>query len=146
MAEMLNLTSADFKARLLTATTFPAGFDLESFADGDALTVNGVQVADLVKGVDDGAGYWYIPNVKEVSLVFMPGSSSDKNLSILAAAMDAKKAPDLIQMTVTIPSMKCSVVFIDGVLTSYPPIPGVSTRLQNVTYGFKFSRAQRMPL
>ena len=67
-------------------------------------------------------------------------------LSILAAAMDAKKAPDLIQMTVTIPSMKCSVVFIDGVLTSYPPIPGVSTRLQNVTYGFKFSRAQRLPL
>lgn len=146
MAEMLNLTSADFTARMLTVTTFPAGFDLESFADGDALTVNGVQAADLVKGVDDGAGYWYIPNVKEVSLVFMPGSSSDKNLSILAAAMDAKKAPDLIQMTVTIPSMKCSVVFIDGVLTSYPPIPGVSTRLQNVTYGFKFSRAQRMPL
>ena len=98
MAEMLNLTSADFTARMLTATTFPAGFDLESFADGDALTVNGVQAADLVKGVDDGAGYWYIPNVKEVSLVFMPGSSSDKNLSILAAAMDAKKAPDLIQM------------------------------------------------
>ena len=146
MAEMLNLTSADFTARMLTATTFPAGFDLESFADGDALTVNGVQAADLVKGVDDGAGYWYIPNVKELTMNFMPGSSSDKNLAILAAAMDAKKAPDLIQLTVTIPSMKCSIVFIDGVMTSYPPIPGISTRLNNVTYGFKFSRAQRMPL
>lgn len=146
MAEMLNLTSADFTASLATVTTFPAGFTLESFADGDALTVNGVQAADLVKGVDNGAGYWYIPNVKEVSLVFMPGSSSDKNLAILAGAMDAKKAPDLIQMTVTIPSMNCTVVFIDGVMTSYPPLPGISTRLQNVTYTFKFSRAQRLPL
>lgn len=146
MSEMLNLTSADFTGRLLTVTTFPAGFDLESFADGDALTVNGVQAADLVKGVDDGAGYWYIPNVKEVSMNFMPGSSSDKNLAILAAAMDAKKAPDLIQLTITIPSMNCSIVFIDGVLVSYPPIPGISTRLNNVTYGFKFSRAQRLPL
>lgn len=146
MSEMLNLTSADFTAVLATATTFPAGFALESFADGDALSVNGVQAADMVKGVDDATGYWYLPNIKEVSINLMPGGSSDNNLAILASAMEAKKDPDLIQLTVTIPSMSCSIVFIDGVLVNYPPIPGISSRLNNVTYGFKFKSAQRIPL
>nr|DAH90090.1 MAG TPA: Protein of unknown function (DUF3277) [Caudoviricetes sp.] len=146
MAEMINLTSADFTARMATVSTFPAGFELENFADGDAISIAGVQAADMVPGVDGGTGYWYIPNIKEVTINLMPGSTSENNLSLLAANMEMQKAPDLIQLVITIPSMGCTITFIDGVITSYPPIPGISQRLQNAPYSMKFRTAQRMPL
>ena len=136
--QTLNLTSADISAHLATVSTFPVGFALENFAEGDAVSVAGVNGADMVKGIDGGAGYWYIPTVKEVQINLMPGSRCCKNLLLLAQANETARNPDLIQLVITIPAMNLVVTFIDGVMTSYPPMPGIQNRLQNMPFSFKF--------
>lgn len=144
--QILNLTSADVSAFIASATTFPVGFKIENFADGDAISASGVTSADMVKGVDDGAGYWYIPTVREVSLNLMAGSDAANNLMLIAGAQEMTKRPELFQLTITIPSMGVTVMFIDGVMTSYPPMPSVSQRLGNLSFGFKFKTCKVIPL
>lgn len=141
----VNLTSADFSAVFASASTFPVGFKLENFAEGDAISVNGINSADMVKGVDGGAGYWYLPSIKELTLNLMPGESA-KKLCLLAGAMEMKKKPDLVHLVVTIPSMGVVVTFTDGVLVSYPPMPQLQQRLSNMSFGFKFKECVVVPI
>ena len=138
--QVLNLTSADATGFLKTRDTFPAGVALESFAEGDAISVSGVTMSDMIKGVDGATGYWYIPNVKEMSMHFLPGSRTAWVLNTLAQAIEQGQQPELVDIVITLPSQGIVVTFSEGVLVNYPPMPGVKTRVDNVTYGFKFSK------
>lgn len=136
----LNLTAADVQCRLSTEVTFPGGFDVADFADGDAISVTNIQAADMVRGVDGATGYWYIPSTVELTLNLLPGCNASKNLLTLASSIEAQQAPELATITVAIPSMGIVVTFEEGVMTGYPPIPGVKTRLDNMAFTFKFKR------
>lgn len=146
MFDVVNLTSADFSSFLSSISTFPAGFKLEGFAEGDAMSFNAVNIADMVKGVDGGAGYWYLPNTKEVTINLMPSTESTKRLLLIAGYMEAKKQPDLMQLVVTVPSMEMVFTFTDGVLVSYPPAAPIQSRLGNVQFAMKFSHCTAVPI
>ena len=142
----LNLTTTGVVAYCTTRNTFPAGFPIEGFADGDALSVASAQIADMIIGVDGQAGVYTFPSPKQLTVTLLPSSVAAKNFLLLASAMEKggffNDRLDEVSISVALPAQGMSVTFTGGIMTECPPMPNVKQRLENVQFVFKFEKAE----
>ena len=146
----LNLTTAGISAVMRSSRTFPAGFPIEDFADGEAITSGNVPIGDVVIGVDGRGAAWTILSPKPVTLTLFGASPAAKNLLLLAQAMEegalSGAENEELELVITLPAQKMVVTYSAGIMTEYPSIPAIKNRVDNMQFSFKFVKASSVSI
>lgn len=141
---MPDISGFGFRVRLIASVTFPAGFDIEAFADDtDPFDMPSQQLADKAMGLNGDMASWSTANPLLTTLSIMPGTTDDENMKILANSNRVGKGKqsnrDVITLVGIYPSGK-TISLVRGRITDAPLGDSIASagRLKSNTYGFAF--------
>ena len=138
----MDISTAGISAVLQASQTYPAGIAVQGFAEDEAITVDSVQIADLIKSLDGHGAAYVMQAVYTVNVTLLPNSDTAKRLDFLATAMQSAakngKKLDEIRLVISMPAQNTVITFTGGILTNYSPLSGIKKALDNKTYTFKF--------
>jgi hypothetical protein len=133
---------------LKASHTFPNGVPLSDFADdADPFDVPSIAIADVVMGLNGDMPFFSKATPTEISLSFIPGSESDKNLNIVFTNNRVSKGSRIVHDEITLIGTYpngAEVTASLGVMTEGPPVSSVSSagRLKSKTYKMKFAKLE----
>lgn len=138
----MDISTAGISAVLRASQTYPAGIALQGFAEDEAISVDSVQIADLIKSLDGQGASYVMQAVYTVNVTLLPNADAAKRLDFLAMAMQSSaqngKKADELTLVISMPAQNTVVTFTGGILTNYSPLSGIKKALDNKTYTFKF--------
>ncbi|MDY3115983.1 MAG: hypothetical protein SOR95_08420 [Sutterella sp.] len=138
MAFDRNVTSANLSATMVVDELFPAGFNLEMFSTDAAITVDAVVATEARMSVDGKLVGGVTPAPKVVTITIEPASPSLPYFVDIVRAYETTLTPFKVELTVTLPAIGRVFTFTNGLLTSYPPMPGAAKTLQPLAFQFTF--------
>lgn len=131
---------------ILASSTFPVGVYLNEWSyDTDPIDFADLQIMDYKMGMNGQLVVWGTANPIEVTLAPIPGSNTDKQLSILLEANrigeGKTSARDSLNMTIAYPDISAIVNLSDGRIVSGVPGSGIASagNLKTKTYKFVFT-------
>ena len=141
---MQDVSAIGFSLVLRASQTFPAGFTISEVADdADPFDIPAVEIASTAMNVNGDLVTWSSPTPMMPTINVIPGSESDKNLSILwdanRAARGKRNARDVITLVASYPDGSTKV-FSEGKMTSGTPGGSVGSggRIKTNAYVFAF--------
>ena len=137
---MGSITSANSTYSLIINSVYPAAQILRGYAADDAFSVDAVEKAQVVMGVDgrQSAGYVFTPVVQTISL--MPDSPSLEIFSNWINAMDAIREILTCSANISLPAIGKKYTLSNGVLVNYKPIPDVKKVMQAIPFKISWER------
>lgn len=139
-----NISGFNLIVRCIADKSFPVGFDVKEFADDtDPFDLPSLKIASTAMGLNGHQIFWSSANPIQQILAVIPGSDSDKNLSILfennRPGSGKAFVNDEITMTCIYPNGS-TVTFSKGVMTDgIPSFPIASAgRKKTKVYNFSF--------
>ena len=140
-----DITSANASATLVV-DLFPAGVKLEQFSADGAWSQDGYSVLETRMGVDGYMAAGYTPVEKEITFHFQPNSPSLDKLDLIWQTMETSKTALWCNISITIPSIKKTIVCANGVLMNYKMVPNAEKVLEPVDATFRFESITSLPL
>ncbi|MDN8598619.1 hypothetical protein Q0A17_04175 [Citrobacter sp. S2-9] len=137
---MGSITSANSTYSLVINSVYPNAQILQGYAADDAFSVDAVDKAQVVMGVDgrQSAGYIFNPVVQTITL--MPDSPSLEVFSNWINAMDAIREILKCTANISLPAIGKKYTLSNGVLVNYKPIPDVKKVMQAVPFKISWER------
>ncbi|WP_407226389.1 phage tail fiber protein [Enterobacter roggenkampii] len=137
---MGSITSANSTYSLVINSVYPNAQILQGYAADDAFSVDAVDKAQVVMGVDgrQSAGYIFNPIVQTITL--MPDSPSLEVFSNWINAMDAIREILKCTANISLPAIGKKYTLSNGVLVNYKPIPDVKKVMQAVPFKISWER------
>lgn len=141
---MQDVSAQGFTLVLRASQTFPNGFTITEVADdADPFDIQAVEIASTAMNVNGDLVTWSSPTPMTPTINVIPGSESDKNLSILwdanRAARGKRNARDVITLVASYPDGSTKT-FSEGKMTSGMPGGSVASggRIKTNAYVFAF--------
>jgi hypothetical protein len=141
---MQDVSAQGFTLVLRASQTFPNGFTITEVADdADPFDIPAVEIATTAMNVNGDLVTWSSPTPMTPTINVIPGSESDKNLSILwdanRAARGKRNARDVITLVASYPDGSTKT-FSEGKMTSGMPGGSVASggRIKTNAYVFAF--------
>lgn len=141
---MQDVSAQGFTLVLRASQTFPNGFTITEVADdADPFDIPAVEIASTAMNVNGDLVTWSSPTPMTPTINVIPGSESDKNLSILwdanRAARGKRNARDVITLVASYPDGSTKT-FSEGKMTSGMPGGSVASggRIKTNAYVFAF--------
>lgn len=146
---MQDISATGVSAVLTASETFPNGFTITDFADdADGLDIPSLAIAATAMNVNGNLVVWSAPAPILPTVNVIPGSDSDKNLSILFEANRAANgktvARDIITLVVSYPDGS-TVTMSNGKMTDGMPGKSFASagRLKSKAFVFAFQDFSR---
>lgn len=134
-----DITSANATLVLAVEGLFPSGVKLEQFATDQSWSMEQSTIAVTRMGVDGQMVAGWIPNIKEVTIMLEASSPSYLNLVEVYQAMEQKRGLYRCTLTATIPSIKKTITWTDGVMVTGQPVPTANQVMSPTSWGFHFN-------
>lgn len=138
--QLHNITSTDLVVIADCELVAEGGVNVQGFAEGDAVTVDGADLATVKMGVDGffAAGYKRVP--RTITFKMLPTSPFLETIRQCMATQDS--IPRMLQwnMDITYPGLGMTYHCTNGVLANSKEIPDAKEVLDDVTLQFKFQR------
>lgn len=135
-----DITSANATLVLTVEEVFPSGVKLEQFATDQSWSMNESTIAVTRMGVDGQMVAGWVPNIKEVTIMLEASSPSYLSMAQVYQAMEQKRGLYRCTLTATIPSIKKTITWTQGVMVTGTPVPSAQQVLAPTTWGFHFSK------
>jgi hypothetical protein len=127
---MASITAANSVYALAIINLYPIPQILQGYSADAAFDTEAADAAEVVMGVDGRMSAGYVPFVTRQTISIMPDSVSSLLFEDWMAAQKAAGEVYFANASVTLPSVNRAYVLINGVLTSFPAIPGTRKVLQ----------------
>lgn len=150
MAEenLKSITATGTVFTVVASNTFPAGFEVDGFADdADPFDFSEQEIGEYGIGFNGTIVTWSKAVALPFTLNVIPNSNSDINLSILYNAnrrtKDHKPADDVITITATYPDGTTKTLKNGKILSGVPVLSAAQNgRFKTRPYNFVFADAQ----
>jgi len=129
-AQTPTLTTANSSISLVVAGLLTTPFTLQGYAADDVTSMEPVESAEVIIGVDGKMSYGWKPTIKKQSYFLQADSPSIANFDTWWAAQEAAQEVYTASGTILFPSVGVSWVCTNGVLMGYTVIPDAKTYLQ----------------
>jgi hypothetical protein len=143
---MSTITSANSVFTLSVPQAFPTPITVQKYAADNAFTVDSVDFAETMMGVDGHMSAGYVPAITPMTIELMPDSDSISLFDTWLANQKAVKEVFLANGVITLPSTQKSYILTNGVLKKIKQIPDAKKVLQSVQYGIDWESVQVVPL
>ncbi len=143
---MANITSANAVFMLGITSLFPTPQQVQGFSTDAAFETDAIEAAEVMKGVDGFMSAGWVPTMNRMTVNLQADSSSG---SLFDAWIQANKAARNIYFAngiITLVSTGNEYNLIQGVLTSYPPIPPARRVLQPRAFVITWSDISPVPV
>ena len=135
-----DITSANSVLVLTAGDLFPAGVTLQGFSTDQSFSQDELQTTEDRMGVDGNLVAGWIPSIKPVTIMLEASSPSYTAMATLFRAMEMARAPIIVGLVATVPSIKRVFTWTDGVMKSGTPVPNGKKILDPTTWKFDFAR------
>lgn len=127
---MPDITGANAQFLLSITTLFPAPTPLQGFAADDIFDTEPLESVETMMGVDGylSAGFVYVPVRQAIAL--QADSPSISLFDYWWGTMQATRQTYFANAAVVLPALGKKYAMVNGVLTSYKPIPDTKKLLQ----------------
>ena len=139
----MSITSANAVLTLSISSLFPNPVQLQQFAVDDIYSVDAMESAETMMGVDGylTGGFVYVPVKQGITL--MADSPSNDIFDTWWEGQQQIQDLYFATQTLLLPSLGKKWTLSRGILTSYPPIPDGKKLLQPRKYSITWQRPQR---
>lgn len=127
---MSTLTSANSTVAIGVTGLYGVAQALQGFSEGDAYSIDAVDVSESMMGVDGILSAGYIPQKKVMKVVLMADSASNNFFDAWYAAQEAAKDVFIAFGVITQPAVKMSYTLGRGFLKNYTPMADAKKILQ----------------
>lgn len=138
--EGFDITSANAVSVLTVLELFPAGIPLEQYGTDQAVSTDGLDVAETRMGVDGHMVAGYTPNIKVVTITLEASSPSFTALAMVYAAMENFRRVYAVTLVSTVPSIGKVFTWSNGCLKNCTPFPSQKKVLDPTTWIFHFGK------
>lgn len=135
---MATLTSANSSFVISATQVYPAPQPLQGYAADDAFTLDALDLAETVMGVDGKLSAGYTPNPTNVNITIQADSPSVETFDLLISAMKTTREIVWIDAVVQLPSTGAKYVLTRGVLKNANQMPDAKKILQPQKYVITF--------
>lgn len=143
---MATITAANSIFMLSIRGLFPVPQQLQGYSADDAFSVEAVEPAEVVMGVDGRMSAGYVPYMTPISISIMPDSPSNSLFDAWLAAQKAANEVYAADAVISLPSVNRSYVCTFGILTSIQAFPGVKKVLQARPFRITWESVVAVPL
>jgi hypothetical protein len=119
---------------------------LQGFSDGDAYSVDSVDVAEVVMGVDGVMSSGYVPQIKTMNIVLQADSASNTFFEAWYAAQEAAKETYAAFGVIRQPGVSRSYILTNGVLVGYSALSDGKKILQPRKFSIKWTSIVGAPI
>jgi hypothetical protein len=119
-----SITAANSIFMLAILNLYPVPQQLQGYAADAAFDTEAADSAEIVMGVDGIMSAGFVPFVTRQTINIMPDSPSSLIFEDWMSAQKAAREIYYANASVTLPSVNRGYVLTNGVLTSFPAIPG----------------------
>lgn len=134
-----SITAANSVFMLAILGLYPIPQQLQGYSADAAFDTEAADSAEIVIGVDGIMSAGYVPYVTRQTISIMPDSPSSLLFEDWMAAQKAAREVYYANASITLPSVSRAYVLTNGVITSFPAIPGTRKVLQarqfTITWG-----------
>ena len=127
---MASITAANSIYALAILNLFPVPQILQGYSADAAFDTEAADAAEIVMGVDGHMSAGFVPFVTRQTISIMPDSISSILFEDWMSAQKAAGEVYFANASVTLPSVNRAYVLTNGILTSFPAIPGTRKVLQ----------------
>lgn len=138
----LSVTSANAQFLLSIPGLIPVPVPLQGWAADDAFTVESVDMAEILMGVDGLMSAGYTPNAKKIGLVFQANSPSLDLMYQWVEAMESSKDVLACNGVIVTPSTARIYTLTNGVLTQATKFAAAKKILQPVPFQITFENVK----
>ncbi len=124
------LTAANSVLLLSVRGLFDVPQRLQGFATEDIFSVDDVDMAETMMGVDGKMSAGYVPTVKKQTIMLQADSPSADFFDNWYQAMNAAKEVYFATGALSLPALGQKWVMTKGVMTTYNPVPAAKKVLQ----------------
>lgn len=135
-----DITSASATLVLTVEEIFPSGIKLEQFATDQSWSMEESTIAVTRMGVDGQMVAGWIPNEKNVTIMLEASSPSYLALCQVYQAMEQKRGLFRCTLTATVPAIKKTFTWSQGVMVSGQPVPTANQVMSPTSWGFHFAK------
>lgn len=132
------LTSANSSFVISATQVFPAPQALQGYAADDAFTLDAIDMAEAVMGVDGKLSAGYTPNPVNVNISIQADSPSIDTFDLLIAATKTTREIVWLDAVVQLPGTGAKYVLTRGVLKNANQMPDAKKILQPQKYVIVF--------
>lgn len=125
-----DITSANASLILTCPGVFSAPQVIQGFATDDIYSVDPLEIAETMMGVDGGLSGGMVYNPVVVGYSLMAGSPSIPVFDQIYTQSRANEAVYFMQGTIKLTSINMKFNLINGLLVTYPPVPDGKKLLQ----------------
>src|SRR6185503_10244175 len=131
---MANITAANSVVMLSANKLYNVPVQLQGFSADDVFGAEAIDTAEVLMGVDGkmSSGFIHVP--VKWSITLQADSGSNAIFDAIYGAEKIAQEKFILQGTVVLPSIGTTWVMINGVMTSYQPVPDAKKVLQPRKY------------
>lgn len=139
------ITSANSVFTLLIPGVVPAPFNVEQYAADDQFSVDSVDTAETMMGVDGKMAAGWLPAIVPMTVMLMANSPSIDLFQLWDGAQSVAREIISAQATILLPSVGKSFVLTNGVLKQVKRFPDGKRTLQPVPYMIHWESVVAIP-
>lgn len=140
------ITSANSVFTLLIPGLLPAPFNVQGYAADDAFSVDAVESAETMMGVDGKMSAGYTPFITPMTVTLQADSASVDIFDQWLGAQQASRETLPATATITLPAVNKSYVLTNGVLKRIKQFPDNKKVLQPVQYSIDWESVTAVPI
>lgn len=143
---MPTITSANSTLTIAVPSVFPVPITIQGYATDDAFSVEAVDSAKAIMGVDGIMSHGYTPFITKLRVMLQADSPSISLFDTWLGANQAIRDSLPGQASIELPSILKTFVFLKCVLTRVSPLPAAKATLEPVEYELSCETVQVLPL
>lgn len=129
-----SLTAANSVFMLAIPGLYPVPQKIEGYATDEALGMEQVESAEVMKGVDGKMSAAWIPSLKKQAITIQPDSPSYKLFLDWMQANETARDIYYANATLAIPAIGYKYNMVSGVMSKQTPIPDIKKILQPLKF------------
>lgn len=141
-----SITAANSIYMIAILGLYPIPQQLQGYAADAAFDTEAADSAEIVIGVDGIMSAGFVPFVTKQTINIMPDSPSSLLFEDWMAAQKAAREVYYANASVTLPSVNRAYVLTNGILTSFPAIPGTRKVLQARAFTITWESINPVPV
>jgi len=146
MAGLKTITSANSVFTIAVLPILPVPFQVQGFASDDAFTVEPVDAAETIMGVDGIMSAGFLPFITPQTITLQADSPSIEIFETWLSAQKAVKELFFAQGSIALPSVQKSYILTKGALKRITQTPPARKTLQPLVYQIDWNDVQPVPL
>ena len=143
---MSSLTSANSVLAIGVTGLYGVAQLLQGFSEGDAYSMDSVDVAETMMGVDGVLSAGYIPQKKVMKVSLQADSSSNTIFEAWYAAQEAAQDVFTAFANINQPAVSRNYTCVRGILKNYTPLADAKKILQPRTFTIEWNSVIPVPV